>query len=306
MTDERHWFTLAYKGENQRIDTSDVPTLGALSTHITQHYGIQPEHQKLFTRGPLQGTADTQLIQVLKAGSKVLLVGTPAVTLEKQHRRETQWQEAQTTYAKYAATSSDVRRTVNPTDQANDQYTFHRLETLPGLPSTDRARALLQRLVRDEGVRGIMRKHEYTVGELRELHPAERTILGYNRNRGSVIALRLRTDDLQGFRTYESVREVLMHELAHMVWDAHDERFDRLNRQHCREVVELDWTLRGRTVAGERARFYEPRVLAGDVDGGALGERGFVLGGSVPEDSRDASAAELAYRAWQQRSSGKQ
>eukprot|EP00955_Chlamydomonas_euryale_P009888 106152-Chlamydomonas_euryale.AAC.1 len=42
-------------------------------------------------------------------------------------------------------------------------------------------------------------------------------VLGYNMNRGQEIALRLRTDDLRGFRKYEAVRDTLVHELAHMV-----------------------------------------------------------------------------------------
>ena len=42
-------------------------------------------------------------------------------------------------------------------------------------------------------------------------------ILGVNINRGQEISLRLRTDDLKGFRRYESIRQTLCHELAHMV-----------------------------------------------------------------------------------------
>jgi hypothetical protein len=42
-------------------------------------------------------------------------------------------------------------------------------------------------------------------------------VLGYNVNRGQEISLRLRTDDLRGFRKYLRIRETLVHELAHMV-----------------------------------------------------------------------------------------
>ncbi|KAJ1720314.1 hypothetical protein LPJ53_005045 [Coemansia erecta] len=305
MADTAHWFTLAYKGSSQRLDTSSVPTLGALNAHIEQHYGVRRAQQKLLARGLLQGAETTPLADLIASGSKVLLMGTPAATLDQQQQRFAQWQEAQRTHAKYAATSADVRRTAGPADKQHAEYTFHSLQTLDGLPQADRALALLRRLCNDEGVRQIMLRRQYSVGVLLELHPRERTILGYNRNRGEVIALRLRTDDLQGFRTYESVRDVLMHELAHMVWDEHDERFHRLNREHCREVVELDWTRRGQTVGRPGARFYEPRVEdAAEVDGGALGPQGFVLGGSVPDGAQDASAAELAYRAWQRRAAG--
>ena len=42
-------------------------------------------------------------------------------------------------------------------------------------------------------------------------------ILGVNINGGQEISLRLRTDDLRGFRRYDRIRETLCHELAHMV-----------------------------------------------------------------------------------------
>jgi hypothetical protein len=39
-------------------------------------------------------------------------------------------------------------------------------------------------------------------------------ILGFNKNRGQEISLRLRTDDLKGFRKYESIKKTLLHELV--------------------------------------------------------------------------------------------
>ena len=45
-------------------------------------------------------------------------------------------------------------------------------------------------------------------------------VLGVNINRGQEISLRLRTDDLRGFRRYDSIRQTLCHELAHMVRSA--------------------------------------------------------------------------------------
>jgi hypothetical protein len=62
-----------------------------------------------------------------------------------------------------------------------------------------------------------MDDRRWSVGELIELTPFEKTILGYNRNAGQLIALRLRTDDLSGFRSYDSIRKVLLHELTHNV-----------------------------------------------------------------------------------------
>lgn len=44
-------------------------------------------------------------------------------------------------------------------------------------------------------------------------------------------AFRLRTDDLRGFRKFESVRQVMVHELAHMVFSDHDDDFKAFNSQ---------------------------------------------------------------------------
>lgn len=62
-----------------------------------------------------------------------------------------------------------------------------------------------------------MKQRKWSVGELTELTPFERSILGYNRNAGELISIRLRTDDLSGFRHYDSIRKVLLHELTHNV-----------------------------------------------------------------------------------------
>ena len=68
-----------------------------------------------------------------------------------------------------------------------------------------------------------MNKHNWDVGVLKELDPAQATILGYfdaltssyNENKGQSIALRLRFE--QGFRDFSTIRDVMLHELTHMV-----------------------------------------------------------------------------------------
>jgi hypothetical protein len=68
-----------------------------------------------------------------------------------------------------------------------------------------------------------MEAHGWQVGLLSEMPPEGKVgvsavcILGYNVNQGQEISLRLRTDDLRGFRKYLRIRETLVHELAHMV-----------------------------------------------------------------------------------------
>uniref|UniRef100_A0A0E0LWI5 WLM domain-containing protein n=1 Tax=Oryza punctata TaxID=4537 RepID=A0A0E0LWI5_ORYPU len=72
-----------------------------------------------------------------------------------------------------------------------------------------------------------------------------------NKNMGEEISLRLRTDDLKGFRKYESIKRTLLHELAHMVHSEHDANFFALNKQLNDEAASLDWTKsRGHVLSG--------------------------------------------------------
>lgn len=56
---------------------------------------------------------------------------------------------------------------------------------------------------------------------------------------GQEISLRLRTDDLRGFRRYDRILETLIHELAHMVYSDHDIHFKTLNSQLLKECAAL-------------------------------------------------------------------
>ncbi|KAI7906382.1 WLM domain-containing protein [Cokeromyces recurvatus] len=127
----------------------------------------------------------------------------------------------------------------------NSNYTFHKLTVIEEFPNPEKARKLLEKLRDDRGVKAIMVERKWSVGELIELTPFETSILGYNRNKGQLIAIRLRTDDLSGFRHYDSIRKVLLHELTHNVWIEHDDNFHALNRQLNKDVVRLDWTAHG-------------------------------------------------------------
>jgi len=158
-------------------------------------------------------------------------------------------------------------------------------------PSPAHALRLLHRLACDAGIVAVMAQRRWRVGLLSEMPPegkvrgraghwtlsalerqllvASRTpchitesfslkvgvsascVLGYNINAGQEIALRLRTDDLRGFRGYARIRETLIHELTHIVWSEHDLRFKALNSELTVAAARADWT-RGaaRTLGG--------------------------------------------------------
>jgi hypothetical protein len=67
-----------------------------------------------------------------------------------------------------------------------------------------------------------MLTHHFSVGLLTELAPHEHPeLLGINESAGEAIKLRLRTNQYDGFRSYNEIRRVLCHELAHNVWSGH-------------------------------------------------------------------------------------
>jgi len=93
-------------------------------------------------------------------------------------------------------------------------------------PHDFRAMELLQTLAMDPGVVAVMKERELVVGTLGEMDPIDDRImqkkqaegaclLGYNTNAGTRIDIKLRTDDLKGFRPYPELVGTLLHELSH-------------------------------------------------------------------------------------------
>ncbi|KAK9691327.1 hypothetical protein RND81_09G190000 [Saponaria officinalis] len=127
---------------------------------------------------------------------------------------------------------------------------FRALE-IPGTelnPPPSEALKRMHILAADLGIVAIMNKHRWRVGIMTEMAPvgyvgiSPMCLLGLNKNHGEEISLRLRTDDLKGFRKYERIKKTLLHELAHMVYSEHDENFHALDKQLNQEAFALDWT----------------------------------------------------------------
>ncbi|XP_021801123.1 uncharacterized protein LOC110745351 [Prunus avium] len=126
-------------------------------------------------------------------------------------------------------------------------------------------------LAADPGIISVMNKHRWRVGIMTEMAPigyvgiSPKCILGFNKNHGEEISLRLRTDDLKGFRKYESIKKTLLHELAHMVYSEHDANFYALDKQLNQEAESLDWTRsRSHTLSGvQYSEHYEENFYVG-------------------------------------------
>ncbi|RDX90546.1 hypothetical protein CR513_27574, partial [Mucuna pruriens] len=115
-------------------------------------------------------------------------------------------------------------------------------------PPPSEALKRMHMLAADPGIVAVMNKHRWRVGIMTEMAPigyvgvSPKCILGFNKNHGEEISLRLRTDDLKGFRKYESIKKTLLHELAHMIYSEHDANFYALDKQLNQEASSLDWT----------------------------------------------------------------
>lgn len=197
-------------------------------------------------------------------------------------------------------------RTNAPLKLPQGQYIFCDFRTLqiPGVelnPPASEALKIMHMLAADPGIIAIMNKHRWRVGIMTELAPvgyvgvSPKCVLGFNKNHGEEISLRLRTDDLKGFRKYESIKKTLLHELAHMVYSEHDANFYGLDKQLNQEAVALDWTKsRGHTLSGVRhTSHHEDDLFVGD-------SRSFSqkLGGNISDQlaSARASSVAAAYR----------
>lgn len=138
-------------------------------------------------------------------------------------------------------------------------------------PPPSKALSLLRRLANDPGIVGIMKKHDWRIGILEEMPPegfvgiSPVCVLGLNTNKGMKVALRLRTDDREGFRSYHTIRATLLHELAHNDISEHDQSFWTLVSKLNKEVVELDWTKSsGQTTGRGRRQVYSDRLSASE------------------------------------------
>ena len=86
------------------------------------------------------------------------------------------------------------------------------------LPLQDEALELLTRAAKQ--VEPIMKERGWRCGKLIEIIPNQLTLGGYNKNRGQLIAIRLRDPRSRNHSSlypFESVLKVMLHELTHMI-----------------------------------------------------------------------------------------
>merc|ERR1712232_852680 len=132
-------------------------------------------------------------------------------------------------------------------------------------PHAFAAMNLLEKLATDPGIVAIMEERELVVGTLGEMDPIDDRfmqqkekeggcLLGYNTNAGARIDLKLRTDDLQSFRSYPELASTLIHELSHNWVGEHNllfwTNYAQMRAEYFYSHASLQSTIvRGRTTA---------------------------------------------------------
>lgn len=231
-----------------------VSSWGELLGVLQERTGVPREHIKLISKGKV---LSEESFSTERSSPKIIMIGSSSKMELPQNTFRVK-DDLNGANAPNPATESDDAwmKRLRKKRELSNPYRFHSIETLHGFEDEDHARSILQSLSNDPGVLAVMKKHRWSVGSLCEMYPegyvgvSDVCVMGLNENKGSKIYLRLRTDDLKGFRKILSIKKVLYHELAHNEHSEHDDNFYMLMRQIEREVVELDWrqSTRGRVL----------------------------------------------------------
>jgi len=298
--------TIRFHGQPTTLQVPRHTTISNLSAAIEKSLSIEQSKQKIMI-SPKPGMLkypfpDTPLQDVIGPKTKVTLFGSTNKEISDLNNSITKISRPlggagvvpKATPSKYR----DWKRI-----QEESTYTFHSIKPLPYLPNPERSARFLERLANDPGIKASMRKHQFSVGLLTEMNPAEHTTqesrtLGLNRNRGEVIELRLRTDRYDGYRDYKVIRKTLCHELSHNVWGEHDRNFWDLTNQIEKEVERADWKHGGHQLT--QGEFYNPEDHGEDaehLDGGGWTGGEFVLGSEGPSGNSGLSRRDILARA---------
>ena len=299
---------VSFKGTQHSLplpaQTTTVQDIHALVEAAT---GIQVPFQKLIHKGKTLTDPAVPLAQLAQGTTtqavKLVLIGTTAAAVAAVAEGHKQVGNVRVINDLATTTSSSGARRA-PAVLPSRRHGFQRIEVLPHLPEQDKARAILTELASDPGVLHVMAKYQWSVGALCEMYPegyvgvSDVCVMGLNENKGQRILLRLRTDDLQGWRKILSVRKVLYHEMAHNVHSEHDDQFYVLMRTIEKEVNAFNSS--GRALGGGRT------YITGDAGVGGGGPVPFAggsgrLGGASAEVAQVLSAREMAAQAAIQR-----
>ena len=236
-----------FKSETHRIEIEFDRTLGVLFEYLGEVIELAKLHCRLIVSGRafVPSVDDSVIVgDVIKPDSLVLFIASSAADVDWVKRLKPDplvkgfKQEEQDEIRRIMRTQELADATPWDTVQ-HAEFRFARFEVLYKRtnPTPFEADKLLQILATDPGIVKIMTTRRFKVGTLCEMDPEDADIeqarkgevgqclLGWNRNFGERISLRLRTDDLKSFRKYDSIMNTLIHELTHNIVGPHNDEF---------------------------------------------------------------------------------
>ncbi|CAI5734658.1 unnamed protein product [Peronospora farinosa] len=282
-----------YKGRIHPVLVSNetLPTIDELQRAIELELGVYTDAQRLFQKHRRVNCSDVSrlLSDVCDCTATLFLIsGASKAQIEEMNATQDAVQrELSIRENRRVMDISKRNQGLQARDAISMRYRFHAIEPLRNFQDKEKAQEILEKLANDRGILAVLAKHKWSVGVLAEMSPDGKVgvdpvcVLGLNQNKGQKILLRLRTDDLLGFRKYLSIKKVLFHELSHNVHSEHDHKFYQLMRQVEKECNELDWTISGGAAVGGS------RMILSDedksIDSSSSGRR---LGGESAGASR--------------------
>ncbi|KAI8620550.1 WLM domain-containing protein, partial [Chytriomyces sp. MP71] len=218
---------VSYKGTTHSLVVDALDTVASLKERIAELTAVPVGYQKLMHKAFHIASEASLLSSLFAQGThKILLVGSTASDVAIIQNKDAFMTRRRGNFSQAGSKITEKA--------ALRQFTFGAIKPLEGLPNSDPARRLLIRIREDVGIIEVMRKHHWYVHTLTEMPPVAPTeegkLLGFNKNAGEEISLRLRTDDMSGFRHYRTIISTVLHELVHMEIGPHNDDFHALNR----------------------------------------------------------------------------
>ncbi|RQM17776.1 hypothetical protein DD237_001658 [Peronospora effusa] len=242
-----------YKGRIHSLLVSNetLPTIADLQRAIELEVGVNTDAQRLFQKHRRINCSDvSRLLSDVCDCSATLFLVAGASKAQIEDMKSTQdavQRESSIRENRRVVDISKRNQELQARDAISMRYRFHAIEPLRNFQDKEKAQEILEKLAKDRGILAVLAKHKWSVGVLAEMSPDGKVgvdpvcVLGLNQNKGQKILLRLRTDDLLGFRKYLSIKKV---------HSEHDQKFYQLMRQVEKECNELDWTISGGAAVG--------------------------------------------------------
>lgn len=246
---------LVFQGKTETLSNLSVETTGEqIHTETRRLYGLADETSlKILVKGKQIPNIPETIPALIKAPSskkplKFLIMATSQVVLDHLATQRSDPtirgfdQELHQNRPKNRKELLEIKQSywggLPQFAQQHSQYKFCKLQACTwqsfghrptdSTPHAFAAQDLLERLATDPGIQAVLKSRELVVGTLGEMDPIDDRImkakqaeqdgsnlLGYNTNAGARIDIKLRTDDLSGFRPYDELVATLLHELSH-------------------------------------------------------------------------------------------